>query len=62
MRIPREFELDANVAIMRREDRRLIIEPLPQLGLLATLAGLTNLDLYFPDAESRLLPLDDPGL
>ncbi len=62
VRIPREFELDANVTIMRREDGRLIIEPLPQLGLLATLAGLTNLDLDFPDVESGLLPLDDPGL
>ena len=61
-RIPSEFELDANVAIMRREDGRLIIEPLPQLGLLETLAGLTNLDLDFPDVESGLLPLDDPGL
>ena len=56
MRIPREFELDASVAIMRREEGRLIIEPLPLLGLLATLAGLSNLDLDFPDVESGLLP------
>ncbi len=35
LRIPCEFELDANVAIMRCEDGRLIIEPLPQKRLLA---------------------------
>jgi antitoxin VapB len=62
VRIPREFELDANVAIMHREDGRLTIEPLPQLGLLATLAGMTNLNLDFLDVENGLLPLDDPGL
>ena len=62
LRIPREFELDASVAIMRREDGQLIIEPLPQKGLLETLASLTNLDLDFPDVKSALLPLDDPGL
>ena len=30
VRIPREFELEGNVAIMHREEDRLIIEPLRQ--------------------------------
>jgi len=35
LRIPREFELDAEEAIIRREDDRLIIEPVRKKGLLA---------------------------
>ena len=41
VRIPREFELPGEDAIMRREGDRLIIEPSPPpslLGVLATLA------------------------
>lgn len=30
VRIPREFELNAQEVIMRREGNRLIIEPVPQ--------------------------------
>ena len=43
VRIPREFELPGEDAIMRKEGSRLIIEPAPPqslLGLLATLAPL----------------------
>ncbi len=42
VRIPREFELDAQDAIMRREDGRLVIEPVRKQGLLATLAALCS--------------------
>ena len=59
VRIPREFEMDAQEAIMRREDDRLIIEPVKRKGLLATLAGLSALDEEFPDTDRDLLPLDD---
>jgi antitoxin VapB len=59
VRIPREFEMDAQEAIMRREDDRLIIEPVKRKGLLATLASLSALDEEFPDTDSDLLPLDD---
>ena len=33
IRIPREYELPGNEAIIRREGRRLIIEPLQRLSL-----------------------------
>ena len=58
VRIPREFEIDAQEAIMRREDDRLIIEPVRRKGLLATLASLSSLDEDFPDTDRDLLPLD----
>ena len=57
--IPREFEMDAQEAIMRREDDRLIIEPVKRKGLLATLARLSALDEEFPDTDRDFLPLDD---
>ncbi|MHB1201690.1 MAG: antitoxin [Acidithiobacillus sp.] len=57
VRIPREFEMDAQEAIMRREDDRLIIEPVRRKGLLATLASLSVLDEDFPDTDRDLLPL-----
>ena len=59
VRIPREFEMDAQEAIMRREDDRLIIEPVKRKGLLATLASLYALDEEFPNTDRDLLPLDD---
>jgi antitoxin VapB len=62
VRIPREFELDAQEAIMRREDDRLVIEPVRRLGLLTTLASLSALDECFPEVDSGLLPPDDIDL
>jgi antitoxin VapB len=59
VRIPREFELDAEEAIIRREDDRLVIEPIRKKGLLATLSSLRALDETFPDIDSGVLPLDD---
>jgi len=58
VRIPREFELEGTVALMHREEDRLIIEPLRRRGLLATLAKLPTLEEEFPDVERGLLPLD----
>ncbi len=58
VRIPREFELDAQEAIMRREDDRLVIEPVKRKGLLATLATLSPVEEDFPDVDSGLLGLD----
>lgn len=54
VRIPREFELPGEDAIMRKEGERLIIEPTPQKSLLALLAALTPLDEEFP-------PIEDPN-
>ena len=44
VRIPREFELPGEDAIMRRDGSRLIIEPAPRVSLLAVLAELSPLD------------------
>ena len=48
VRIPREFELPGEDAIMRKEGERLIIEPTPSKSLLAVLATLAPLDEAFP--------------
>ena len=58
IRIPREFEVDAEEAIIRREDNRLVIEPIRKKGLLVTLSTLRALDEDFPDIDAGLLPLD----
>ena len=44
MRIPREFELPGEDAIMRKQGQKLIIEPAPPKSLLAVLATLPTLD------------------
>jgi antitoxin VapB len=54
VRIPREFELPGEDAIMRKEGPRLIIEPAPPRSLLALLATLPTLDEGFPPIEDRL--------
>jgi len=48
VRIPREFELPGEDAIMRKEGRRLIIEPTRRKSLLAFLKTLEPLDEDFP--------------
>lgn len=58
LRIPREFELDANEAIIHREGERLIIEPIRRKNLLATLDRLGDLDATLADTDDTLLPLD----
>jgi antitoxin VapB len=55
VRIPREFELPGEEAILRREGERLTIEPVPQRSLLAVLATLAPLDEDFPPIDE--LPL-----
>ncbi|MEW5944275.1 MAG: AbrB/MazE/SpoVT family DNA-binding domain-containing protein [Pseudomonadota bacterium] len=62
IRIPREFELDTDEAIIRREDDRLVIEPIKKKGLLTILATLPTLDEPFPDVDEGMLPLDDVEL
>ena len=59
VRIPREFELPGEDAIMRKEGDRLIIEPAPPKSLLAVLASLAPLDEEFPSIpELALDPID----
>jgi antitoxin VapB len=56
VRIPREFELPGEDAIMRKEGERLIIEPASPKSLLALLATLEPLDEELPPVHD--LPLD----
>jgi antitoxin VapB len=48
VRIPREFELPGNDAIMRKDGNRLIIEAVPPRSLLELLATLEPLSEAFP--------------
>jgi antitoxin VapB len=54
VRIPREFELPGEDAIMRRENGRLVIEPAAPQSLLALLKTLEPIDEDFP-------PIPDPA-
>ena len=54
VRIPVEFELPGDEAIMHRDGDRLIIEPVRKRGLIALLKSMKPLDEEFPD-------IDDPA-
>jgi len=59
VRIPREFELPGEDAIIRKDGERLIIEPIPPKSLLAILAALPTLDEQFsPIQDSPAEPVD----
>jgi antitoxin VapB len=59
VRIPREFELPGEDAIMRKEGERLIIEATPPKSLLALLTTLSPLDEEFPPIpELELDPVE----
>ena len=59
VRIPREFELPGENAIMRKEGQRLIIEPAPPRSLLEVLATLKPLREHFPPgSDPRPEPVD----
>jgi antitoxin VapB len=62
LRIPREWELEGDEAILRKEGDRLIIEPVQKDGLLTLLANLQPLDETFPDIDESIPPLDDVKL
>jgi antitoxin VapB len=53
VRIPVEFELPGDEALMRREGDHLVIEPVRKRGLLALLATMIPYDGEFPE-------IDDP--
>lgn len=59
LRIPREFELEGDEAIIHKEGDRLIIEPVRKGKLLTLLATLEPLDEVFPAVDETLPPLDD---
>ena len=62
VRIPKEFEMDCDEATIRKEGKRLILEPVKKKGLLSVLAELKPLDDDFPNVDETLLPLDDVSL
>jgi len=62
LRIPKEFELEGEEAIIRKEGDRLIVEPVRMGGLLALLASLQPLDETFPNVDESLPPLDEVKL
>jgi len=62
VRIPREFELPGEDAIMRREGNRLIIETPPPKSLLALLATLEPLPPEDHMPEIPELPYDPVDL
>ena len=51
VRIPREFELQGNQALMRKEGDSLVITPIKTHGLLALLAGWEPLLEEFAEPE-----------
>ena len=53
LRIPREFELDGNEAIIR------IIEPVAKKGLAALLSSWEPLDEEFPEIEDLIVTPED---
>ena len=57
IRIPREFEFPGDEAVMRKEGKRLVIEPAPVRSLLAVLARLKPLKETFPPIQDK-----PPGL
>jgi len=52
VRIPREFELPGNEALLTKEGDRLILEAPPKRGLLAYLAQMQPLEEDFPEIEN----------
>lgn len=54
VRIPVEFELPGDEAIMHRDGDRLVIEPVRKRGLVALLRSMKPLDEAFP-------AIDDPA-
>jgi antitoxin VapB len=51
VRIPVEFELPGDEAVMHREGDRLVIEPMRKRGLVALLKTMKPLDDAFPEID-----------
>jgi antitoxin VapB len=63
LRIPRDWEFDADEALLRREGGVMTVVPVPREGLLPWLANLEPLEVPFPDVgDDDLLPLDEPDV
>lgn len=62
IRIPREFELEGEEAIIHKEGDKLIVQPIRKGKLLSLLATLPPLATPFPDSDDDLPGLDDVHL
>ena len=58
IRVPAEFELPGEEAIMRRDGDRLVIEPVRKRSLLALLKTMEPFDGDFPEIDDPLLPAE----
>jgi len=56
VRIPVEFELTGDEAIMHRDGERLVIEPVRKRGLLALLKSMKPIDKHFPEVDDPVPP------
>ena len=62
IRIPRDFEIEGDEAIIRKEGNRLIVEPIHKTGLLGVLSRLKPVADEFPDIDADLGELDELDL
>lgn len=62
LRIPREYELDGEEAVIRKEGDHLIIEPVRKGRLVEVLASLESFRGAFPDIDEELEPPDEIDL
>jgi antitoxin VapB len=56
VRIPVEFELPGDEAIMHRDGDRLVIEPVRKRGLVALLKSMKSIDEDFPEIDDPMPP------
>ncbi len=59
IRIPKDFELTGDEAIICKEGAYLIVKPVKRPSLLAILSTLEPLDEDFPNMDENLLKPDD---
>ncbi len=59
VRIPREFELDADEAVIRKDGARLIIEPIPKKSLLELLSGWDSIEEDLPEIKDTPVQAED---
>jgi antitoxin VapB len=62
VRIPVEFELPGDEAVMRKVGEDIIISPKKKSSLFEWLATLEPLDEEFPDVDEGLLPMREVDL
>ena len=59
LRIPKEFELEGNEAVIHKEGNRLIIEPVKKPRLLALLTGWEPMDDGLPEINDPHIEAED---